>query len=225
MRCRGAAQAAHSLATPAPLLRQIFTIAVEHNLDLWAEHRAGVDNVLADFLSRPALHTAAGTEQPSRASGLRLTPACPLLCTLCLWYIAVSSCDPRAATVAPPPGAVHLRPGTLRSYRQQTKALLRLCAQHQIDTQTPFSERTCASCCMPTPSTQSHHRAPVPVGHPALCSPAVERRLRHHQDPSAARDDGRASTPILGYSCRHLQSAHHPSRPLRFPLGARQAVL
>jgi hypothetical protein len=40
----------------APLLREIYSIAIEHNLDLWATHRAGVDNVLADFLSRPALH-------------------------------------------------------------------------------------------------------------------------------------------------------------------------
>jgi hypothetical protein len=40
----------------APLLREIYTIAIEQNLDLWAVHRAGVDNTLADFLSRPALH-------------------------------------------------------------------------------------------------------------------------------------------------------------------------
>jgi hypothetical protein len=40
----------------APLLREIYSIAVEQNLDLWAVHRAGVDNVLADFLSRPTLH-------------------------------------------------------------------------------------------------------------------------------------------------------------------------
>ena len=40
----------------APLLREIYSIAVDRNLDLWAVHRAGVDNVLADFLSRPVLH-------------------------------------------------------------------------------------------------------------------------------------------------------------------------
>jgi hypothetical protein len=40
----------------APLLREIYSMAVELNLDLWAVHRAGVDNVLADFLSRPTLH-------------------------------------------------------------------------------------------------------------------------------------------------------------------------
>jgi hypothetical protein len=40
----------------APLLREIYSIAVERNLDLWAEHRPGLDNVLADFLSRPSLH-------------------------------------------------------------------------------------------------------------------------------------------------------------------------
>jgi hypothetical protein len=40
----------------APLLREIYSIAIEQNLDLWAQHRAGLDNVLADFLSRPTLH-------------------------------------------------------------------------------------------------------------------------------------------------------------------------
>ena len=37
----------------AGLLREIYTIAVENNISLYARHRPGVDNVLADFLSRP----------------------------------------------------------------------------------------------------------------------------------------------------------------------------
>jgi hypothetical protein len=51
----------------APLLREIYTIAIERNLDLWAEHRAGIDNVLADFLSRPALHGGGDGAAISRA--------------------------------------------------------------------------------------------------------------------------------------------------------------
>jgi hypothetical protein len=47
----------------AGLLREIFTIAVECNLSLWAEHRPGVDNVLADFLSRPDLHGGRSGDQ------------------------------------------------------------------------------------------------------------------------------------------------------------------
>jgi hypothetical protein len=47
-------------ATRSPLLsgllREIFTIAVENNLSLFAIHRPGVDNILADYLSRPMLH-------------------------------------------------------------------------------------------------------------------------------------------------------------------------
>ena len=40
----------------AGLLREIYSIAVASNIAIAAEHRPGVDNVLADFLSRPSLH-------------------------------------------------------------------------------------------------------------------------------------------------------------------------
>jgi hypothetical protein len=40
----------------AGLLREIYSIAVAFNIAIAAEHRPGVDNVLADFLSRPSLH-------------------------------------------------------------------------------------------------------------------------------------------------------------------------
>lgn len=40
----------------APLLRQLYGLALQHNISLRAAHRPGVDNTLADFLSRPALH-------------------------------------------------------------------------------------------------------------------------------------------------------------------------
>lgn len=40
----------------AGLLRQLYGIACEYNLSIRAQHRPGVDNTLADFLSRPELH-------------------------------------------------------------------------------------------------------------------------------------------------------------------------
>ena len=40
----------------AGLLREIYSIAVAFNIAISAKHRPGVDNVLADFLSRPSLH-------------------------------------------------------------------------------------------------------------------------------------------------------------------------
>jgi hypothetical protein len=40
----------------AGLLRQLYSIALRYNLSIRAQHRPGVDNVLADFLSRPGLH-------------------------------------------------------------------------------------------------------------------------------------------------------------------------
>jgi hypothetical protein len=40
----------------AGLLRRIYQIASDDNISVFARHRPGVDNVLADFLSRPALH-------------------------------------------------------------------------------------------------------------------------------------------------------------------------
>jgi len=40
----------------AGLLRQLYAIALRYNLYIQARHRPGVDNTLADFLSRPELH-------------------------------------------------------------------------------------------------------------------------------------------------------------------------
>ena len=40
----------------AGLLRQLYSVALRYNLSIRAQHRPGVDNVLADFLSRPELH-------------------------------------------------------------------------------------------------------------------------------------------------------------------------
>ena len=40
----------------AGLLREIYAIALADNISLYARHRSGVDNTLADFLSRPELH-------------------------------------------------------------------------------------------------------------------------------------------------------------------------
>ena len=40
----------------AGLLRQLYSIALRYNLSIRSQHRPGVDNVLADFLSRPELH-------------------------------------------------------------------------------------------------------------------------------------------------------------------------
>jgi len=40
----------------AGLLRQLYAIACKYNVSIHAQHRPGVDNTLADFLSRPELH-------------------------------------------------------------------------------------------------------------------------------------------------------------------------
>ncbi len=40
----------------ALLLRALFALCLEHNVHLVAVHRAGVDNIIADRLSRPSLH-------------------------------------------------------------------------------------------------------------------------------------------------------------------------
>jgi hypothetical protein len=40
----------------AGLLRALYALALQHNVSIYARHRRGVDNTLADFLSRPALH-------------------------------------------------------------------------------------------------------------------------------------------------------------------------
>jgi hypothetical protein len=40
----------------AGLLREIYSISLRYNISIYARHRSGQDNVLADFLSRPDLH-------------------------------------------------------------------------------------------------------------------------------------------------------------------------
>ena len=40
----------------AGLLREIYSISIADNISIYARHRSGVDNVLADFLSRAELH-------------------------------------------------------------------------------------------------------------------------------------------------------------------------
>jgi hypothetical protein len=40
----------------AGLMREIYAISTADNISLYARHRSGVDNVLADFLSRPDMH-------------------------------------------------------------------------------------------------------------------------------------------------------------------------
>lgn len=40
----------------AGLLREIYSISVDYNISITAKHRPGVDNILADFLSRPSYH-------------------------------------------------------------------------------------------------------------------------------------------------------------------------
>lgn len=40
----------------AAILRQLFSVSLSYNLNIFAKHRSGVNNTLADFLSRPDLH-------------------------------------------------------------------------------------------------------------------------------------------------------------------------
>ena len=40
----------------AGLLREIYSISLADNISIYARHRSGVDNTLADYLSRPELH-------------------------------------------------------------------------------------------------------------------------------------------------------------------------
>jgi hypothetical protein len=59
----------------AGLLRQLYSIALQHNVSIHSLHRPGVDNTLADFLSRPELHQHRHVAQwvathPSRSADL-----------------------------------------------------------------------------------------------------------------------------------------------------------
>ena len=74
----------------AGLLRQLYSIALQYNLSIRAQHRPGVDNVLADFLSRPELH-----KHNHVTSGLPLTRCTLPVCPPCPSCPAGSTCARR----------------------------------------------------------------------------------------------------------------------------------
>jgi hypothetical protein len=61
----------------APLLRRLYAVALQYNVHLHARHRPGTENLLADFLSRPALH---GHQHLARWSAAHPDRAAALSC-------------------------------------------------------------------------------------------------------------------------------------------------
>jgi hypothetical protein len=86
----------------AGLLRQLYSIACEYNLSIRAEHRPGVNNTLADFLSRPELHrddhiaqwVAAHPSDSARLSAVSLVSS--------KHYVSSSTSSPDTPCVATP---------------------------------------------------------------------------------------------------------------------------
>jgi Reverse transcriptase (RNA-dependent DNA polymerase) len=55
------------------LLREIYTLTLQYNISIRARHRKGVDNTLADFLSRPSLHHSHNIVQTWRKTNKSLS--------------------------------------------------------------------------------------------------------------------------------------------------------
>ena len=75
-----------------PLLRAMCGLCLQHNIEMRAVHRAGVDNVIADYLSRPLLHRFAPRALVHAGRSLRTA------CVVCSCQVRVARC---AASMPP----------------------------------------------------------------------------------------------------------------------------
>jgi len=77
----------------AGLLRAIYTFALDHTVDIYAQHRPGAENVLADFLSRPSLRGARTDSESVLRRWQQLHGADPALCARLSCVCVVHSQD------------------------------------------------------------------------------------------------------------------------------------
>jgi hypothetical protein len=71
--------------TIAELLRRVYALSLEFNFSIRAEHIPGVDNVLADFLSRPELHR----NNPLTLASIVIPDSTTVLCS-CVFVSSLS---------------------------------------------------------------------------------------------------------------------------------------
>lgn len=125
----------------AGLLRQLYSIALQHNIRIHAVHRPGVENTLADFLSRPALHQnrhVAEWRVLYPADAFRLSS---VSCVSSAQYLDSSSSFP-----AVPSGS------TLSERTVHTRGRSNVCASLSASTRSlPSARNTCAQLSSSTP--------------------------------------------------------------------------
>ena len=122
---------------------------LKNNISLYARHRPGVDNVLADFLSRPELHGSTDIVG-AWATAHPLVVLSLICCVPCLQSAVRQRA--RQAVLDFSQGYV-LTTNTVRSYKSQYAAFLRICTMYGIDYGQPLPE---ADLCCNT--RRIHHR-------------------------------------------------------------------
>lgn len=86
----------------AGLLRELYSIALKHNINIRAQHRPGAENVLADFLSRPELHQHNHVQQWKKAHPI-LASRLSSVSLICSSQFVSSSTSTAALPCAPIP--------------------------------------------------------------------------------------------------------------------------
>ena len=140
----------------AGLLRQLYGLALSYNLSIRARHRPGVDNVLADFLSRPELHRDDHVAQ--WAATYPAARNCLSSVSLVSSRLYVHSSTDSPATLSDSTHALR----TSRGSAPFTPSAP-LCAS------TPLSRSPSSSCAASASSTPSSIASPAS---PALCRPS-----------------------------------------------------
>jgi hypothetical protein len=84
----------------AGLLRQLYGIALQYNISIRARHRPGVDNTLADFLSRPELHQHHHVAQWRAAYPDRSADLSAVSLVFSKQYVDLSTCSPDTRSVS-----------------------------------------------------------------------------------------------------------------------------
>ena len=179
----------------AGLLRLLYAIALRYNLSIRARHRPGVDNVLADFLSRPELHRHDHVAQWT-ATHPAASACLSAVSIVCSKHYVHSSTDLPATRS----DSTHTSRTSHVSARSTPSALS--CASTRLP-RSPSS-----SCVASASSTPSSTASPAC---PALCPPSPTTPCAWASPTSHAAARSTASRPASSTGMATLTSASPPA--------------
>ena len=135
----------------AGLLRQLYSVALQYNLSIHARHRAGADNVLADFLSRPELHKNSHVTRWAATHPGSLASLSSVSLVSSSLYVSLSTASPATHS-----GSTH------SSHTSLDSALSTPSVHRCVSTPTRRSQsNSSAACVSPTHSGIASRRSPA----------------------------------------------------------------